>query len=87
MNKFESELMSIAYKNYLQTGSTYGSFQMRNGNDFMSYHTAAQHLVEKNYIIALSDNIFSDSVSVFDFLLEFEITSLGISVLEEALKK
>lgn len=86
MNKFESELLSIAYKNYLQTGSTYGSFRMRNGNDFMYYHTVASYLCDNEYLEALSDNILEDSISIFDNLLEFELTEKGLDYCKSNLK-
>ena len=77
MNKFESELLSIAYKNYLR---------MRNGNDFMYYHTAASYLCDNEYLEALSDNILEDSISIFDNLLEFELTEKDLDYCKSNLK-
>lgn len=87
MNEFEKELLTIAYNNYLKSPFETAKFVLKNGNDFMNYHTAAQYLVDENLIIPISDNIMSDSISVFDIVLEFDITDKGISAMKNILKR
>lgn len=77
MNKFETELLTQSYKQYLTTGDTVFNFVMHNANDFFYYTEAAKYLAEEEYIEALSDNIFDDELSPFDNTLSFKLLYKG----------
>lgn len=86
MNKFEIELLKLNYDSYQNTGSRYCTYRFKNANEFIYYTSAARYLDDDGLIEGISDNIFQSSISVFNNLLEFEITDKGINYVEQNLK-
>ena len=79
MNKFELDLLSKSYNQYLETSNPYFELALRNADEMLYYTEAAKQLSKEGYISAISDNIFSDSIDVVnDNILKFEILSKGI---------
>ena len=82
MNKFETELLQQSYNSYQKTGSLSFDFVMSTSDDFFYYPDAAKYLAENEYIDAISDNIFDNSISPFDNILTFILLPKGIEYIQ-----
>lgn len=74
MNKFEIELLKIAYENYRKTGEATGTTLGKNGNDLFYYSTALDSLVEEEYVVPTSDNYGPSHIAL---RVSYELTDKG----------
>lgn len=83
MNTLEIELLSLALDNYRNTGNRYFEFYVKNSSELFNYTESAKYLADEEYIIAISDNIYSDSIGLDSFFcIIFEITDKGIEYIK-----
>lgn len=86
MNKFELELLNLSYNSFIASGDRYFEFPIKNATDLFYYTEAARFLSEEEYIIAISDNIFSESISLDSLnCISFEITDKGIEYIKQTM--
>lgn len=85
MNQFELQLLQVAYENYIKTGNACGNVLPRNGNELMYLTDAAEWLSESEYIIPLSDNIGSTTITNLNIC--YELTELGLQYAINHFKK
>ncbi len=71
-------LLKLSYENYSKTGDTTYIYQPKNGDELFYYTEAAKYLDSEGFIEAISDNIFSDSVDIFQSVIVFNLTKLGV---------
>lgn len=76
MKHFEIKLLQVAYDNYIKTGNAYGNVLPKNGNELMYLTDAAEWLSESEYIIPLSDNIGSTTITNLNIC--YELTESGL---------
>lgn len=77
MNKFENELLKIAYENYRKSGKATGVTIGRNGDEIFHYSNALDSLVEQEYVIPTSDNYDPNSINILAPRVSYELTDKG----------
>lgn len=78
MNEFMMNLLKLSHENYLKTGNKTYRYQPKNADEIYCYTDAAKSLDAEGFIEAISDNIFSDSIDIFQSAIVFNLTNLGI---------
>ena len=86
MNQIQNEILAICYANWRETGSSYGELLIKNSNMFTRYFLNTRYLCEEGYLNAISDNIYSEHISITDMLLKFELTQKGLDYCLESEK-
>ena len=84
MNAYEIKLLTLAFQSFSKTGNVYFEFCAKNSDDLFYYTESARYLNEQEYIIGISDNIFSSSISpLSEQLICFEITDKGVKYIKD----
>ena len=78
MNKYALKLLETAYKNYRQSGIARADVRGSNAEEIAYYFNAAEFLVEQGFITPLSNNIGYDSIDLFNSVIRYELTDLGL---------
>ena len=86
MNALEIELLKLSFNSFKETGNRYFEFPIKNPTELLHYTESARYLDEDGYIVAVSDNILSDSIPILASQLAsiaFEITDKGIEYIRD----
>jgi hypothetical protein len=81
------ELLTKAYKHYLETYDHHFSYLFKNENDLYYSRNGAQQLEKEGYIDNVSDNVHSSRISIFPLdPITFDLTNKGIDFMQSQRK-
>lgn len=80
MNKFEINLLNVAFQNYRMTGNAIGTFQARNGDDWL-YISGSISSLEREGFITFEDDFDPDETNLFEIIrpVRYKLTNRGLA--------
>ncbi|AMA72899.1 hypothetical protein ACH33_08535 [Aneurinibacillus sp. XH2] len=78
MNKFEIELIKLAFENYQKTGNATGVFFAKNSDEWFHYTNALEYLIEDGYAES-SENTNSWRCNSNGLQISYELTEIGLN--------